>query len=80
MKYCLVGNRVFLSDSGKALDMEISVAIGGDTEQEIQKLENTTRKLKNILQDAKGLAVAAEEAAAKCKVVLSHPDQLYKNH
>lgn len=57
-----------VSFSADALEAEITAARGGDAAGAVRKLENAVRRLKTMFQEAKGLAVGAEEAAAKCKV------------
>lgn len=46
----------------------MTTAQGGDEAGEIRRLEDALKRLRGAFRDANGLAVGAEEAAAKCQV------------
>eukprot|EP00903_Cladosiphon_okamuranus_P006607 g6454.t1 len=50
------------------LDAATRTAKGGDAAGEIRRLEDSLKRLRDLFQEAKGLANGAEEAAAKCQV------------
>lgn len=53
------------------LDAAIRTAKGGDTAGEVRRLEDSLKRLRGSFQEAKGLAVGSQEAAAKCQVHLT---------
>lgn len=54
--------------SADEMDAYVTTAKGGDAAGELRRLEDALKRLRAAFQDANGLAVGAEEAAAKCQV------------
>lgn len=55
-------------DSADEMDAYVTTAKGGDAAGELRRLEDALKRLRAAFKDANGLAVGAEEAAAKCQV------------